>query len=139
MTEQSQDNAAHHFLELSTNQVLTGCDTCLDGYFLQIQTPCSKETGHVKCYFSGHYQNYGINIQVACEHRCQFVHVCVDIQVACEHRCQFVHVCVAVPGGSNDIFAYQKSPLQQMVAALPIGKYTSIYSHHFWENKEMMQ
>ena len=60
----------------------------------------------LKCYFSGHYQNYGINIQAVCE-----------------HRCRFVHVCVAVPGSSNDIFAYQKSQLQQIIAALPIGKY----------------
>ena len=67
---------------------------------------CSKETGNVKSYFSGHYQNYGINIQVACD-----------------HRCGFVNMCVAAPGSSNDIFAYQKPPLQQMVAALPIGKY----------------
>ena len=54
----------------------------------KIQTCQSKETGHIKCHVSGHYQNYGINIQAACN-----------------HRCQFVHMCVAVPGSANDIFA----------------------------------
>ena len=70
MTEQSQEDAAHHFLELSTNQVLTRCITCLDGYFQQIQTACRKETCNVKSYFSGPYQDYGINIEAACNHGC---------------------------------------------------------------------
>jgi hypothetical protein len=78
----------------------------LDGLLLPIQTPSTTETGHVKSYFSGHYQAYGINVQAACD-----------------ARCQFVYASLAAPGGTNDIVAFQKTSLFQKINSLPVGKY----------------
>jgi hypothetical protein len=98
--------AAQSFMEISTNHTIKGCVACVDGFLLKIQTSAAKDTGNVKSYFSGHYQAYGINIQAACD-----------------HECRFLHVCVAAPGGVNDISAYRKTPLHEIVRNLPVGRY----------------
>jgi DDE superfamily endonuclease len=98
--------AANEWKELSSSGVINGCVACMDGLLLRIQTPSSKETGNVKAYFSGHYQDYGINVQAACD-----------------SRCRFVFVQLAAPGGVNDIAAFRKSHLRQMIDNLPLGYY----------------
>ena len=98
--------AANNFQSISSHDAITGCVACVDGYFLKIQTPAASETGNVKAYYSGHYQAYGINIQAACD-----------------YRCRFVSVCVAAPGSTNDIVAFRKTSLNQLVQNLPLGKY----------------
>ena len=98
--------AARAFEKKSLNQAIKGCVACLDGYLLQKQTPSSEESGNVKAYFSGHYQTYGINIQAACD-----------------HRCRFLDVTVAAPGGVNDISAFRKTNLHQMIDEFPAGKF----------------
>jgi DDE superfamily endonuclease len=104
MEEISQ--AAADFKKCSTNEFISGCVACVDGMLLQINTPNHKETGHVKSYFSGHYQTYGINIQAACD-----------------SQCRFVYAAVAAPGGTNDIAAFRKLSLSHTIEKLPIGKY----------------
>lgn len=99
-------DAADDFANLSSHGVITGCVGCLDGFLLPIQTPSTKETGHVKAYFSGHYQRYGINIQAVCD-----------------AKLRFIYVAVAAPGGTNDIQAYRQSSLPSKVINLPLGKY----------------
>jgi hypothetical protein len=94
------------FKAISSNGVIDGCVACLDGMLLQIQTPTAAETGHVKLYFSGHYQTYGINVQAACD-----------------AHCRFVFASLAAPGGTNDIVAFRKTSLLQKITSLPIGKY----------------
>jgi hypothetical protein len=54
--------ACNNFKAISSNGVSDGCIACMDGMLLPIQTPTATETGHVKSYFSGHYQAYGINV-----------------------------------------------------------------------------
>ena len=83
-----------------------GCVGCVDGLLMKIQTPSNSEVGNVKSFFSGHYQTYGINVQAACD-----------------AKCRFISVCIAAPGGTNDIAAFRKSPLFQLVQNLPIGNY----------------
>ncbi len=84
--------------------MIDGCVGCLDGYLLQIQTPSSRETGHVKAYFSGHYRMYGVHIQAACD-----------------SWCCFIYSSVAAPGGTNDIAAFHKTMLHAIAQALPLG------------------
>jgi hypothetical protein len=98
--------ACSNFKAISSNGVIDGCVACLDGMLLQIQTPTATKTGHVKSYFSGHYQTYGINVQAACD-----------------AHCQFVYASLAAPGGTNDIVAFRKTSLFQKINSLPIGKY----------------
>lgn len=99
-------DAASEFRKLSGHHIIDGCVAAIDGYLLQIQTPSSSETGHVKAFFSGHYQAYGINVQAACD-----------------ARCRFVYAALAAPGGANDIAAYRKTSLAGYVESLPLGKY----------------
>ena len=47
----------------------------LDGYHLQTITPLKNEVHNVQSYFSSHYQTYGVNIQAACDHNCQFLFI----------------------------------------------------------------
>ena len=99
--------AANGFKNISSNGVIEGCVACLDGMLLRIQTPSPNEVGNVKSFFSGHYQVYGINVQAACD-----------------SNCRFVSACVSSPGGTNDIAAFRKTPLAELIAnRMPVGKY----------------
>ena len=98
--------ASAGFLECSTNGVMDGCVAAIDGMLLRIQTPASSETGNVRAYFSGHYHDYGINIQAACD-----------------SQCRFLYASCAAPGGANDLRAYRCTTLASLVDALPPGKY----------------
>jgi hypothetical protein len=105
-TDTELQTAAEAFKSISSHGVVDGCIGCLDGILLKIQTPSAKEAGNVKSYFSGHYQRYGINVQAACD-----------------YQCRFISICIAAPGGTNDIAAFRKTPLQKNVHELPLGKY----------------
>ena len=94
------------FKSVSSNGAIKGCVAAIDGFLLKIQTPAANETGNVKKYYLGHYCRYGINIQAACD-----------------YRCRFVSVCVAAPGGVNDITAFRKTGLADLIKELPIGKF----------------
>jgi len=80
---------------------------CLDGFLPQIKVPSSSETGNVKAYFSGHYQTYGINVQVAWH---------------C--KCRLVYSDLAAPGGANDIAAFvktlKKTKHSEMIKKMPL-------------------
>ena len=89
-----------------TSGVIDGCVACLDGLLVQIQPPSPDETGHVKSYFSGHYQTYGINVQAACD-----------------SKCWFVYAALVAPGGLNDIAAFCETKLHAKMNSLPWGKY----------------
>jgi hypothetical protein len=105
-TPQEIQKAADEFKQHSTHGVVDGCVACLDGLLLRIQTPASNETGNVKAYFLGHYQDYGINVQAACD-----------------SQCRFVYAALAAPGGANDIAAFRKTTLHHLTTNLPLGKY----------------
>ena len=105
-SDEQIQQVANEFKKQSTRGVLDGCVGCLDGFLLQIRTPSARETGHVKSYFSGHYRMYGVNIQAVCD-----------------SQCRFTYVSVAAPGGTNDIVAFRKTTLHNIVEELPLGKY----------------
>ncbi|MBV5267579.1 MAG: transposase family protein, partial [Burkholderiaceae bacterium] len=105
-SEDEISEASNNFARCSTNNVVQGCVAALDGMLLRIHTPASKETGNVKAYFSGHYQDYGINVQAACD-----------------SECRFVYATLAAPGGANDIAAYRKTSLARKIESLPLGKF----------------
>eukprot|EP00918_Siedleckia_nematoides_P071288 GHVU01155692.1.p1 GENE.GHVU01155692.1~~GHVU01155692.1.p1 ORF type:complete len:441 (+),score=39.09 GHVU01155692.1:242-1564(+) len=99
--------AAAGFRGGSHCDIIKGCVLALDGWLCQIQQPGEEEAnGAVRCYFSGHYHKFGVNVQVA-----------VD------SRGRFVWVDVYGPGGTNDLTAYEGSALQEYVESLPIGYY----------------
>lgn len=56
----------------STNQVITGCVTCIDGWCCFTTVPSKKECTDSAGLHSSHYQHYGINVQAACDHLCRF-------------------------------------------------------------------
>ncbi len=58
------------FKNEGTDDIVDRCVTCLDGMLLPIQTAFSDKTGNVTVYYSGHYTEYGIKIQAACDSFC---------------------------------------------------------------------
>ena len=81
---------------------MTECVAVLDSYHMAIATPPKKEVHNIKSYFSGHYQTYGINIQVACD-----------------HNCRFLFIGVGGPGIMGDREAVKESGLSNLVEKLP--------------------
>ena len=81
---------------------MTECVAVLDSYRMAIATPPKKEVHNIKSYFSGHYQTYGINIQVACD-----------------HNCHFLFIVVGGPGIMGDREAVKESGLSKLVEKLP--------------------
>eukprot|EP00644_Phytophthora_capsici_P018797 jgi/Phyca11/132225/e_gw1.143.13.1 len=64
--------AASSFAEISSNNILTGCIGCIDGWLCTIRAPSAKEVPDVSAFFSGHYLTYGINVQAMCDASCKF-------------------------------------------------------------------
>jgi hypothetical protein len=100
------NRVALRFQTNSSFGVMNGCVGCLDGMLCKIKTPARSETRNARSYFSGHYQTIGVNVQALCD----------DL-------CRFTYVCVAAPGGTNDVHAFAKTKLKQLVDDLPVGKY----------------
>ena len=93
------EQAANEFESLSSHGAIKGCTGA-------IQTPAANKTGNVKKYYSGHYYRYGINVQAACD-----------------YKCRFISICIAAPGGVNDITAFRKSAMANLINTLPVGKF----------------
>ena len=51
------------FTVKSSDGIMQGCVGAIDGYFQHVQAPCRKEVGNVEAYYSGHYEDYGVNLQ----------------------------------------------------------------------------
>lgn len=98
--------ASSGFAQISSHHIIEGCVGALDGMLLRIFTPRKTETGNVKAYFSGHYQDYGINVQAVCD-----------------SNCRFIYAALAAPGGANDIAAFRNTTLPEMIEKLPLGNY----------------
>ena len=101
-TKEKAVETAAGFSSISTNHVITECVAVLNGYHMAITTPLKKEVHNVKSYFSGHYQTYGINIQVACD-----------------HNCHFLFIGMGGPGVMGDREAVKESGLSELVEKLP--------------------
>ncbi len=94
------------FQKISSGRIIDGCEACVDWILLSIWTPSANETGNVTAYYSGHFAEFRMNIQAACD----------------SYRC-FVYVSVAAPGWTSGIVAYRKISLSKMVEDLPLGKH----------------
>jgi DDE superfamily endonuclease len=73
---------------------------------LRITAPKSREAKNGTSYYSGHYRDFGINVQAICD-----------------SNCRFIFAALAAPGGTNDIAAYRKTSIMEKIENLPIGKY----------------
>ncbi len=57
----------------SPDQVMSGCIGALDGLLLLIQAPSRKEASNAQQFFSGHYQQMGLNVQALVDSDLQFL------------------------------------------------------------------
>ena len=98
---------ASDFSAISANGLIQGCVGCMDGLLIRVSAaPSLKQAKNPKAYYSGHYQDYGMNIKAICD-----------------SQCQFTYASVAAPGGWNDLAVYRNSSIAQQIEKLPLGKY----------------
>jgi hypothetical protein len=105
-TDNEINSAASEFKAMSTHGIIAGCVAALDGWLPKIKTPSQEEAGNVRAFYSGHYARMGLNVQLACN-----------------SKGQFVFLSVAAPGGTNDVAAFRRTELPAYVESLPLGKY----------------
>jgi hypothetical protein len=79
------------FRRLSSRQVIPNCIGCIDGWLCPIKVPRADYVSNVRSFFSGHYQQYGINVQACCNAYCRFTAFSANS-----------------PGGTNDALAFLK-------------------------------
>jgi hypothetical protein len=84
-TNEECREVASAFASISRGEAIVNCVGAIDGYLLHTAAPPKSVIGNVRSYFSGHYQQYGVNIQ-AC----------------CDHLLRFTYIAVACPGVMND-------------------------------------
>ncbi|ETM55567.1 hypothetical protein L914_01235, partial [Phytophthora nicotianae] len=101
-----QRHAARAFKQLSGSQMMKGCVGAVDGWLCPIRVPRKKDVARVSSFFSGHYQRYGVNAQVCCDHFSRFT------TVTCSSA-----------GGTGDAVAFLKWRLSTVVNDLPDGLY----------------
>jgi len=97
---------ARAFEAISTDNVMKGCVGALDGCLIKTLKPNQHEVINVKKYYSGHYEDFGLNIQALVN-----------------HRCQFLFFSVAAAGSAADASAYQMTHLPTLVENLPANHY----------------
>jgi hypothetical protein len=97
-------SVADGFRSISTKEAITNCIGVIDGYLLRIYTPPKADAGNVRCFFSGHYQCYGINIQAICN-----------------HNCRFLFFSLAAPGSTNDRDAVLETGIPKALDNVPEG------------------
>ena len=86
--------AASAFKQLSTMGCIENCVGALDGLFVEIKCPSSRDHASAKRFFSGNKVGYGLNVQGVCDARCRF------IGASCN-----------TPGGTNDVVAWNLSAM----------------------------
>ena len=94
------------FRSLSSEGIINGCVGIIDGLLCPIIRPQQNEVGHVRSFFSGHYQRYGINVQACCDHKLRFM----------------AFTCNS-PGGMNDRLALCNWRLYEKIKKLNLGYY----------------
>ena len=95
------------FTAKSSDGIMQGCVGAIDGYFQRIQAPFQTEVGNVDAYYSGHYEDYGVNCQA-----------CVKSHFS------FMYFGVVSPGSTNDNISYPMAVgLKSAIESLPPGLY----------------
>jgi hypothetical protein len=92
------------FTSISHGEAIVNCVGAIYGYLLHTEAPPKSVIGNVRSYFSGHYQQYGVNIQ-AC----------------CDHLSRFTYIAVAGPGVMNDNQAINEVNIAELISNLPFG------------------
>ena len=77
------------------------------GFFQAITCPMVSEVSNQTSYYSGHYENFGLNCQAICTH---------DLT--------FIYFGVVAPGSTNDMIAITKTDnLMDKIQKLPPGSF----------------
>jgi len=63
------------------------------------------------------------SVLVSAQHTFILHFTSVNVQAACDHKCRFVYAAVAAPGGANDIAAFRKTGLCQMIPKVVTKKF----------------
>ena len=105
-TPEAFDEVSAGFADITSNGLIQGCVGCMDGLLLRISAPTLKQAKNAKSFFSGHYQDFGMNVQAVCD-----------------SQCCFTYASVAAPGGWNDLAVYRQLHIATEIERLPLGKY----------------
>ena len=95
------------FAKVSRDELFGGCVGAVDGFFQAITCPLVSEVSNQTSYYSGHYENFGLNCQAVCTH---------DLT--------FIYFGVVAPGSTNDIIAITKTDnLMDEIRKLAPGRF----------------
>ena len=89
---EESDAMSSGFAKVSHDELFGGCVGVVDGFFQAITCPPVSEVSNQTLYYSGHYENFGLNCQAVCTH---------DLT--------FIYFGVVAPGSTNDIIAITKT------------------------------
>ena len=106
-TPEELENNRKRFEAKSTNKVMRGCVGAMDGLFATTKQPSIADSkGNPRAYHSGHYNDYGLNVQAICD-----------------ARLRFLFFAVAAPGRTGDLVAYEMLTIREIIENLPAGLY----------------
>ena len=91
-TPEEWDEVAAGFAKVSQDELFGGCVRAVDSFFQAITCPKASEVSNQTSYYSGHYENFGLNCQAVCTR---------DLT--------FIYFGVVTPGSTNDIVAITKT------------------------------
>lgn len=108
-TDEEIENVARGFTEISTCDIHNGrCVGAVDGFFQSCKCPTMVESNfNPGAYYSGHYQDYGLNVQAMCD-----------------AKLRYLFFAVAAPGKTNDSVSITFCrDLLEYINGLDLGKY----------------
>jgi hypothetical protein len=65
------------FESKSTENIMSGCVGALDGFLLLIRMPSRREASNVRQFFSGHYQQMGLNVQAVVDSKLRYMYAAI--------------------------------------------------------------
>ena len=68
------DAVSSGFAKVSQDELFGGCVGAVDGFFQAITCPTVSEVSNQTLYYSGHYENFGLNCQAICTHDLTFIY-----------------------------------------------------------------
>ena len=95
------NKTAAQFRVKSSDQFMTNCIGCIDGWLCRIDVPSKNTVADQKSFYSGHYSAHGVNVQA-----------CVDA------RCCFTAFSCNSPGGMGDALAFENWGLKGILENL---------------------
>jgi hypothetical protein len=106
-TPEEIEKVRWQFEAKSTDKVMRGCVGAMDGMLALTKQPSLADSnGNPRAYHSGHYNDYGVNVQAICD-----------------ARLRFLFFAVAAPGRTGDLVAYELLSIREIIEKLPPGFY----------------